>query len=230
MSHTIYSDSFTSISDSDHFKDGHLFTAPLDIETTSYPHVALAPFLGPAAGATPGFQYGLVQGVESPAPPLVISGHNGLWSDGYTQGLNLPGPYPTMDNFNYPPPASYPHNVGVDDLPHPTPGLAEYHGDRTHDARYYIPIAPGPLQIESYAPMAPLQELTDDDDVGHVPVLDNVAGPTQERPGPMPSDDEGLKRLISQYLNNPGSYVDDLHVSRGRSGGRKISITLEIDN
>jgi len=69
--------------------------------------------------------------------------------------------------------------------------------------------------------------------VGHVPVLDNVAGPTRERPGTMPSrmsDDEGLKRLISQYLNSPDSYVNDLHVSRGHSGGRKISIMLEIDD
>jgi len=69
--------------------------------------------------------------------------------------------------------------------------------------------------------------------MGHVPLLDNVAGPTRERPIPMPSrmwDDEGLKRLASQYLNNPGSYVNDLHVSRGRSGGRKIVIMLEIDD
>jgi len=43
-------------------------------------------------------------------------------------------------------------------------------------------------------------------------------------------DDEGLKRLASQYLNNPGSYVNDLHVSRGRFGGRKIVIMLEIDD
>jgi len=44
------------------------------------------------------------------------------------------------------------------------------------------------------------------------------------------SDDEDLKRLASQYLNNPDSYVNDLHASRGRSGGRKISIMLEIDD
>jgi len=69
--------------------------------------------------------------------------------------------------------------------------------------------------------------------MGHVPLLDNVAGPTREHPIPMPSrmwDDEGLKRLASQYLNNPGSYVNDLHVSRGRFGGRKIVIMLEIDD
>ena len=69
--------------------------------------------------------------------------------------------------------------------------------------------------------------------MGHVPLLDNIAAPTRERPGAMPSgmsDDEGLKRLISQYLNSPGSYVNDLHVSRGRSGGRKVSIVLEIDD
>ena len=66
-----------------------------------------------------------------------------------------------------------------------------------------------------------------------MPLLDNVAGPTSERPIPVPSrmsDDEDLKRLASQYLNNPDSYVNDLHVSRGRSGGRKISIMLEIDD
>jgi len=47
---------------------------------------------------------------------------------------------------------------------------------------------------------------------------------------PRTPDDEDLKRLVSQYLNDPGSYVNDLHVSRGRSGGRKISIILEIDD
>ena len=39
--------------------------------------------------------------------------------------------------------------------------------------------------------------MTDDDDVDHVPLLDNVAGPTRERPIPVPSrmsDDEALKR------------------------------------
>jgi len=43
-------------------------------------------------------------------------------------------------------------------------------------------------------------------------------------------EDEDLKRLASQYLRNPRSNVNHLHVSRGRSGGRKISIVLEIDD
>jgi len=70
MSQTIpgHSDSFTSISESYLFRDGPRFTTPLvDIETTTTslddPHVTLTPFLGPA-GATPGYQYSLVQSVE----------------------------------------------------------------------------------------------------------------------------------------------------------------------
>jgi len=45
------------------------------------------------------------------------------------------------------------------------------------------------------------------------------------------SDDENedLKRLASQYLNNPGSYISDLRMRRRLSGGRKILILLEID-
>ena len=68
--------------------------------------------------------------------------------------------------------------------------------------------------------------------MGHVPLLDNVAGPTRERPGTMHSrmSDDDLKRLISQYLNSPGSYVNDLHVSRDRSGVRKVSVVFEIDD
>jgi len=44
------------------------------------------------------------------------------------------------------------------------------------------------------------------------------------------SDDEDLKRLASQYLDNPGSYVKDFRAQRRRSGGRKVLIVLEIDD
>ena len=43
-------------------------------------------------------------------------------------------------------------------------------------------------------------------------------------------EDEDLKRLASQYLNNPGSYVNHIRVRRRRSGGRKVLIMLEIDD
>jgi len=43
-------------------------------------------------------------------------------------------------------------------------------------------------------------------------------------------EDGDLKRLASQYLNSPGSYVNDFRVRRRRSGGRKVMILLEIDD
>jgi len=69
-----------------------------------------------------------------------------------------------------------------------------------------------------------------------MPLVDSVAGPPSPRsPSPLRSrvwddEDEDLKRLASQYLNNPGSFVNDFRVRRRRSGGRKILITLEIDD
>ncbi|KAH9964133.1 hypothetical protein BC827DRAFT_1154125 [Russula dissimulans] len=136
-----------------------------------------------------------------------------------------------MDNPNYPPPVPYTGNMGVDDLPDPTTGLAEHHEDQTHDGRHHIPISPRPPQLEYYATMTP--DLNNDSTLGHMALFEDVAGPTREGCSPMPSgmsDNEALKRLASQYLNNPGSYVSDLHVSHGCSGGRKISIILEIDD
>jgi len=44
------------------------------------------------------------------------------------------------------------------------------------------------------------------------------------------SDDEDLKRLASQYLENPGAYVKDFRVRRRHSGGRKVLILFEIDD
>jgi len=231
MSQTTYSDPFTSISD--FFGDAPLFTTPSDVESTNLDHhYGLSPFPN-LIGPTTGYQHSLVQSVEP--PPAIDGPSHGLRvrSDEHSQGLNLTGPYSAMDNHNNPPVMPYTGNVEVDDLPHPTPAFAEHHGDQTHDSRHYIPIAPGPPRLEYYAPMA--FELTDDDDASHgsVPVLGNVAGPTRRHPIPMSSrmsDNEGLKRMISQYLNNPGSHVNDLHVSPGRFGGRKISIILEIDD
>jgi len=231
MSQTIYSDTHTSISDL--FGDGPLFTAPLETTTgLDYPRVSLAPFrvLGPS-GATPSYQYDLVQSIESP-PPLVVSGH-GFRSDEDPQGLSLTGPYSAMGNPNYPPPVSYTGNVGIDDLPHPTTGLAGHHGDQTHDNRHHIPIGPGPPRLEYYSPMTP--DLNNDDPLGHMPLVDNVAGPSLRSPSPMRSrmsddENENLKRLATQYLNNPDSYVSDIRVRRRRSGGREISVILEIDD
>jgi len=41
---------------------------------------------------------------------------------------------------------------------------------------------------------------------------------------------EDLKRIAGQYLHSPGSQVDKLRVRRGRSGGFKVLILLEIDD
>ncbi|KAH9964130.1 hypothetical protein BC827DRAFT_1375028 [Russula dissimulans] len=229
MSQTIYNDTYTSISDL--FGDGPLFTAPLETTTgLHYPRVSLPPFLG-LSGATPGYRYDLVQSVESP-PPVIVSGH-GLRSDEHPQDLTFTGPYSAMDNPNYPPLASYTSNVGIDDLPHPTTGLAGHYEDQTQDGGHHIPIGPGPPRLEYYSPMTP--DLNNDDLLGHMPLVDNVAGPSQRSPSPMRSrmsddENEDLKRLASQYLNNADSYVSDIRVRRRRSGGRKISIILEIDD
>jgi len=235
MSRAIYSDSDSSTSISDIFGDGPLFTAPLNIETTTsldYPRVALAPFLDPA-GATPSYRYDLVQSVEAP-PPVIVSGH-GLQSDEHPQDLTFTGFYSAMDNPNYPPPASYTGNVGIDDLPHPTTGIAGHYasGDQTQDGGHHIPIGPGPPRLEYYPPMTP--DLNNDDLLGHMPLVDDVAGPSQRSPSPMHSrmsddENEDLKRLASQYLNNADSYVSDIRVRRRRSGGREISMVLEIDD
>jgi len=231
MSQTIYNDSSTSISDV--FRDGPLFTAPLNFETTTsldHPRLSLVPFLGPA-GAAPGYQYGPVQNDEFP-PAIGVPGH-GLRSDEHPQDLTFTGPYSAMDNPNYPLPASYTGNVGIDDLPHLTTGLAGHYGDQTQDGGHHIPMIPGPPRLEYYVPMAP--DLNNDDPLGHMPLVDNVAVPSPRSPSPVPSrmsddENEGLKRLASQYLNNPDSYVNDIRVRRRRSGGREISIILEIDD
>jgi len=224
MSPTIYNDPFTSIPD--FLGDASLFTTPSDIESTNLDH-ALPPFsnlIGPAR-ATPGYQYGLLQNVEL-LPAIDVSGH-GLLSDEHPQGLNITGTYATMDNLNTPPPVPYTGNVGFDDQPRPITDLAEHRGNQTHDSRDHILIAPGPPQLEP--------ELIDDEHVGHVPILDNVPGPSQRSPSPVPSrlwdeEDEDLKHLASQYLNSPASYVRDIRMRRHRFGGRKISIILEVDD
>jgi len=77
--------------------------------------------------------------------------------------------------------------------------------------------------------------MNNDDPLGHMPLVDNVASPSRTSPSPVRSrmwdDEDGdLKRLASQYLNSPGSYVNDFRVRRRRSGGRKVMILLEIDD
>jgi len=128
---------------------------------------------------------------------------------------------------------SYTGNVVHDSLPVPhttTTPLTGHHGDPTHYGGHHVPIAPGPPQLEYYAPAHP--DLPNDP-LGYVPVQDNAAEPSQGNPNPINfgmSDDEDLKRLASRYLNNRGAHVDELLVRRRLQGGRRVLISLEIDD
>jgi len=235
MAQAINTEPFTSISDS--FGDAPLFTAPLEIESINldHRHYALPPFpnlVGPAA-ATPGYQYGLVQSVELP-PAIGVPSHN-LRPDELPQSLDLTGPYSAMDHRNYSLPAPSTGTVRGIDPPHLTADLAEHHGDQAHDGGYHTLIGPGPprLGVEYHAPVVP--DLNNDDPLVRMFLLDNIAGPPQGGPSPVRSrisdgESEDLKRLASQYLNNPNSYVNDFHVRRRLSGGREVLILLEIDD
>jgi len=233
MAQTINTEPFTSISDS--FGDAPLFTAPLDVESINldHRHYALSPFpnfVGPA-GATPGYQYGLVQSVKLP-PTIGVPSHN-LRSDELPQSLDLTGPYSAMDHPNSSLPAPSTGTVGGIDPPHPTTDLAEHHGDQAHDGGYHTLIGLGPPQLEYHAPVVP--GLNNDDPLVRMFLLDNIAGPPQGGPSPVRSrildgESEDLKRLASQYLNNPRSYFNDFRVRRRLSGGREVLILLEIDD
>jgi len=208
MSRVIYSDTFTGTSPiSNLHRDG----PPSNIETSTfdYPHYALQsfpPYLTGSTGAISGYQYDVVQNIES--LPLMGDPGRGSWSNEHPQGhhVDLPGPYSTLSHLRNHALAPYTGNVGNGGLPRLTTSLAEHHGDQTYDGRHHIPMISGPPRLEYYAPMAP--EPSDGGHLGHVPLLDDVAASPQERLSPMPS----------------------IHVSRGRSGGLKISIMLEIND
>jgi len=171
---------------------------------------------------------GPVQSIEF-SPLITGAEHHGLQSNEHLQAA---GPYHLAANHpNYHLPVSYIGNVGHDSLPHfTTTLLTDHRGDQTHHDNHHVPIAPGPPQLEYYAPAPP--DLLNDP-LGYVPVQDNVAGPSQGNPNPTHSrmsDDEDLKRLASRYLNNHGAHVRKLVVMRRFPGGRRVLISLEIDD
>jgi len=241
MSHIIYNDSFTGTSPiSDFSGDGPLFIAPSNIETSifDYPHYALQPFppyLADSTGAIPGYQYDVMQNIEF--PHLMDDPGHGSWSDELSQGhrVDLAGPYSALNHPYNQTLAPYTSNAGHDGPTQAHPGLAEHHWDQTHHGGHHMPVLPGSPRLEYHALVAPLQDLNNDDPLGHMPLADNVVVPSPRSPSPVRSrmlddENEGLKRLASRYLNNPGSYISDLRVRRRRSGGRKILILLEIDD
>jgi len=241
MSHVIYSNSFDGTSPiPDSSRDGPPFIAPSNIESSTfdyYSHYALQPFppyLAGLTGTISGYQYDVVQNIEF--PPLMGVPGQGPWSNEHPQGhrVDLAGPYSALDHPHNRALTPYTINVGYDGLTHPTTGLAEHREDQTHHGSHYMPVVPGSPRLEYHTPLAPLQDMNNDDPLDYVPLVDNVADPSRRNPGPVHSrmsdgEDEDLKRLASQYLNNPGSYVDDFRVRR-HSGGRKVLIVLEIED
>ncbi|KAH9969797.1 hypothetical protein BC827DRAFT_1162857 [Russula dissimulans] len=173
---------------------------------------------------------GPVQTVEF--PPFMGGPGHGLWSNEHPLTA---GPYSVMNHPNYLPQASHTNATERDSLPHSITQLAEHHGNQTNHDDYQVPIAPGPLQLEYYAPMPPMPEVPSDGppSLGYVPILENIAGPSGDDSSPVHSgisDDEDLKRLAKRYLNNRRAHVDKLLVRRRFQGGRRVLILLEIDD
>jgi len=169
---------------------------------------------------------GPVQSVEFPHF-MGDLGH-GLWPNEHP---STTGPYSAMNHPNYPPQASYTSTTGYDSLPHTITQSAEHRGNQTNHDGYHVPIAPGPLQHEYYAPVAPGVPINDP--LGYAPTIPgNVTGPSQNNTSPVHSgisDDEDLKRLAKRYLNNHSTHVDKLLVRR-RFRGRRVLILLAIDD
>jgi len=202
MSQVIYHDSFANSAG-----DDHLYTYTSGIETSTLSHDP-------------------VQNVEF-APFMGGPGH-GLWPN---EQAPAAGPYSAVNHPNYPPQPSYTSMTGHDSPPHAITHLADHHGNLTSHDNYPVPIAPGALQLEYYAPVAP--EVPGDDPPGHAPIPDDPAGPPQDNSSPIHSgisDDEELKRLAKRYLNNRRAHVDKLLVRRRFGGGRRVLIVLEIDD
>jgi len=206
MSQVIYRDSFTdSVGDQRHYT----YTSTMETSTLSH-----------SPQAMPSVEF----------PHLMGGPSHGLWSNEHPANAD-PYSVPAMNPQNYPSQASYTSTTGHDSLPHAVTQLAEYHGNETNHEDYQVPIAPGPLQLEYYAPVAP--EVPSNDPLGYAPIPDNVAGPSQGNPNPTHSamsDDEDLKRLASRYLNNHGAHVEKLLVRRRSPGGRRVLIVLEVDD
>jgi len=214
MSHPIYSDFFTRTSPISNFsRDGSLFITPIiETSTFDYPQYTPQPFppyLTGSTGAILGYQYDAVQNIEF--PPLMARPGHGTWSNEHSQGhVDLTGPYSALNHLHNQALAPHTNNVGLDGLT-PTIVHTEHHGDQTH----HMSIVSGSPQLEYLAPVAP--DLNNDDPLGHTPLEDNVAGPSRGSPSPVRSrmwddEDEDLKRLASQYLNNPDSYVNRIRI------------------
>jgi len=207
------------------------FTSTLNIETSTLnvTHNIHRPFpLDVLHSGMSGYQYDPVQNVEIPL--MDDPGH----ANEYPPGADFTGPYSAMNhlNLNYPLPTSWSGNMEDDVQRHLITDLPEHGGNQTHHG-IHVPLAPGPPQPEFYALAYP--DLTNDDPLGHASHPHGVAGPSRQYPSPMhsgmsDSDDEDRKRRASHYLNNPGSYVDELRVWDRRSGGRRVLILLEIDD
>ena len=76
------------------------------------------------------------------------------------------------------------------------------------------------------------QDLTNNGVRDHPPPMPGVANPPNipnSNPSRIPTT-EDLKRLMSRYLDNPGSRIDTFRVGPSPSGGRlRVMITLDID-
>jgi len=232
MSRVVNSHSFASHT-ADSLGDEPPFTSTLNIETstsnvTHNIHPSFPSNVPQSVGNMPGYQYDPVQNVELPL--MDGPGH----ANEYLSGADPTGPHSAMHHLdlNYPIPASWCSNMGHDVQHHLITDIPEHHGNQTHHGTH-IPIASGPPQLEFYAQVA--ADLIDNDALGHAPYPHSVAGPSQGNMSSMhprmsDSDDEDLKRRARHYLNNPGSYVDELRVWHRCSGGRRVLILLEIDD
>jgi hypothetical protein len=137
-------------------------------------------------------------------------------------------------------------------------GQRQLYGYGTPGITQCIPSVPGPPLLGQYAPAIPvshsvlppstpfprvhiqpflsrfsLQEVTNDGPPSHVPLPQNIAGPSQGNYSVVHSRmsaAEDLKNVASHYLHNPGSHVDKLRMRRSRSGAVQVLILLEIDD
>ncbi|KAF8481719.1 hypothetical protein DFH94DRAFT_405344 [Russula ochroleuca] len=147
---------------------------------------------------------------------------------------------PAFDSLDHLVPG-YTNNIGYDDPRHlATKGPAEQrenqgqrqlYGYGTPGITQCIPSVPGPPLLGQYAPAIP--EVTNDGPPSHVPLPQNIAGPSQGNYSVVHSRmsaAEDLKNVASHYLHNPGSHVDKLRMRRSRSGAVQVLILLEIDD
>ncbi|KAN0123853.1 hypothetical protein V8E52_002343 [Russula decolorans] len=167
-----------------------------------------------------------------------------LWSNGHLPGIDA-GPYPAVpvNHADALPPTRYTSIMRNEDPPHAAiTGLGQHRGNQgqrqldadqpTPGIIQYIPTDPGPPPLEQYVPAIP--EVPYNCPTGNMPLPHNVAGPSRGDLSLVHSRmsvTESLKKnLASHYLHNPGSRVNDLRTTRGRSGTVEVLILLEIDD